>query len=319
MTHSHGERASASGQNQTRLIIVLALTSVYLAIEVLGSVLTGSLALLADAGHMFTDVFGLGMAVAAIRFAQRPATAGKTYGFYRTEILAALANAFLLFGVAVYILIEAWQRFQEPVAVESGPMLVIAVGGLVINLVSAWLLRGGVESSLNVRGAFLEVVADMLGSLGVILAALIIHFTGWWQADPLISVVIGLAILPRTWNLLKSVVDVLLEAAPAGMKLDEIQRAIVAVPGVTAVHDLHVWTITSGFIAMSAHLQATGRSSEDVLHDVQHVLRDRFEIEHATLQVESAEHADGGACCAPDPRCLVVGNVPGRAVRARGG
>jgi cobalt-zinc-cadmium efflux system protein len=309
--HDHGaalrptEGGSAAGHHQARLVAVLLLSTAYLLVEVVGGLLTGSLALLADAGHMLTDVLGLGMAVAAIQFAQRPATSDKTYGFYRAEILAALANGVVLIGVAAFILVEAWRRFQQPPEIDSGPMLLVAVGGLVVNLIGVWLLRGGASASLNVRGAFLEVVADLLGSVGVILAAVVISATGWWQADPLISIAIGLFILPRTWTLLKGVVDVLLEAAPAGMRLDEIQQAMAGVPGVVAVHDVHIWTITSGFVAMSAHVQASGRSSEDVLHDVQHVLREQFEIEHATLQVESAEHADGGACCAPDPRCLV--------------
>lgn len=325
MSHTHGHTAgapqgarSAGARNQSRLLIVLGLTLTYVVAEVVGGVFTHSLALLADAGHMFTDALGLGMALAAIRFAQRPATSQKTYGFYRTEILAALVNGMVLFGVAGYILVEAWQRFHDPPAVDALPMLVVACGGFLVTLAGVKLLQAGSEESLNVRGAFLEVLSDLVGAIGTIIAALVLLVTGWPYADPLVSVGIGLFILPRAWGLLKSVVDVLLEAAPTGTKVHDIQQAVCAVPGVASVHDLHVWTITSGFVAMSGHVQAQGRPSEDVLHDVQLLLRDRFKIEHATLQVESGDHADDGACCTADPRCLVVGDGPRRAVEAGG-
>jgi cobalt-zinc-cadmium efflux system protein len=298
-----------AGHNQRRLLMVLALTTVYMLAEVLGGLFTNSLALLADAGHMLTDVLGLAMALFAIRFAQRPATAAKTYGFYRTEILAALANSMLLFGIAGYILYEAWQRFRAPPEVNSLPMLLVAIGGLVVNLIGAKVLHGASGDSLNVRGAFLEVLGDLLGSIGVIVAAGTIYLTGWWPADPLISVGIGLFILPRTWSLLKSALDVLLEATPATIDLHQIESTLRAVAGVDSVHDLHVWTITSGFIAMSGHVAASGRSSADVLHDARMILREQFGIEHATLQVEAADHADDGACCTMDPRCLVVGSL----------
>jgi cobalt-zinc-cadmium efflux system protein len=307
-----GHRPTAAAQSQGRLFVVLLLTTAYMLVEVVGGLLTGSLALLADAGHMLTDVVGVAMALVAIRFAQRPATPGRTYGFYRMEILAAVANGVLLFGVAAYILYEAWQRFLEPPEIRSLPMLVVATGGLVVNLVSAKLLHAGAGESLNVQGAFLEVISDLLGSLGVIVAAVVIHFTGWWQADPIVSVVIGLFILPRTWRLMKGGLDVLLEATPAHIDVQQVQAAMAAVPGVTSVHDLHVWTITSGFVAMSGHVEARGRPSGDVLHDLQDLLRERFEIEHTTLQVESDDHVDDGACCQTDPRCLVPGSdLPG--------
>ena len=303
---------SAAGKSQRALLVVLGLTAAYTLAEVAGGLLTNSLALLADAGHMLTDVLGLAMALAAIRFAQRPATPAKTYGFYRAEILAALVNGVVLFGIAAYILYEAWRRFQRPAEVASLPMLAVAVGGLVVNLIGARLLHGGAGESLNVRGAFLEVLSDLAASLGVIAAAAIIAVTGWWQADPLISVGIGLFILPRTWRLLKGALDVLLEAAPAEMQVEQVQAAMEGVPGVRSVHDLHIWTITSGFVAMSGHVEAAGRRSAEVLHDLRVVLRDRFGIEHATLQVEQGEHADDGACCVTDPRCLVVGGrIPG--------
>jgi cobalt-zinc-cadmium efflux system protein len=191
-------------------------------------------------------------------------------------------------------------------------MLAIAVGGLVVNLVGMRLLHAASSESLNVKGAFLEVFSDLLGSIGVIVAASVIYLTGWTMADPLISALIGLFILPRTWGLLKTVIDVLLEATPRWVDVSRMQHAIEGVAGVASVHDLHVWTITSGFVAMSGHIQARGRSSEDVLHDVQDIVRDRFGIEHATLQVEAADHADGGACCSVDPRCLVAADAPRR-------
>jgi cobalt-zinc-cadmium efflux system protein len=304
---NEGSPSSSAARGQRRLLFVLGLTAIYLIAEVAAGLLTNSLALLADAGHMLTDVLGLGMALFAIRFAQRPATPAKTYGFYRAEILAALANSVLLFGVAGYIVYEASRRLQQPPEIDSLPMLVVALGGLVVNLIGAKLLHTGSRLSLNVQGAFLEVVSDLLGSLGVIVAAAIIYFTGWWLADPIISIVIGLFILPRTWRLLKSALDVLLEATPAHMNLADIEATMRAVPGVASVHDLHVWTITSGFVAMSGHVLADDRRSSDVLHDVQVMLRERFGIEHATLQVERIDHADDGACCMVDPRCLVAG------------
>lgn len=316
--HSHEERhggpseGSAAAGHRGRLSMVLILTTVYMLAEVIGGLWTGSLALMADAGHMLTDVFGLGMALAAIWFAQRPATAAKTYGFYRTEILAAVANGILLFGVAAYILFEAWRRFQEPAAINSVPMVVVAIGGLIVNLIGAKLLHGASEESLNARGAFLEVLSDLLGSIGVIVAAGIVYFTGWWQVDPIVSVLIGLFILPRTWGLLKSALDVLLEAVPSGVDLEAIESAMKAVPGVESVHDLHVWAITSGFIAMSAHVTGADRPSGEILHDVQTMLTEHFGIRHATLQVEAEDHADDGACCVADPRCLVIGGrIPG--------
>jgi cobalt-zinc-cadmium efflux system protein len=302
-----GHATSAAGQSQRRLLIVLGLTLVYVLAEVAGGLYTHSLALLANAGHMFTDAFGLGLAVAAINFARRSATPQKTYGFYRTEILAALANAILLILVSVYILFEAWQRLRQPPEVDALPMLIVAIGGLAVTLVGVKLLHAGSEESLNVRGAFLEVLSDLFGALGTIVAALVLLFTGWPWADVIASLFIGVLVLPRAWGLLKSVVEVLLEAAPAGMRVEEIQAALCQVPGVRSVHDLHLWTITSGFVAMSGHVEAVGRPSEDVLHDLQRLVRERFKIEHATLQVESADHADDGACCTADPRCLVVG------------
>lgn len=291
---------------------MLALTIAYVLAEVAAGLYTHSLALMADAGHLATDALGIGMALAAIRVAQRPATPAKTYGFYRAEILAALTNGVVLLGVAAYIFFEAWQRLRQPPAVDALPMLVVACGGLIVTLTGIRLLHAGSAESLNVKGALLEVLGDLLGALGTIVAALILLLTGWPLADPLVSAVIGLFILPRAWGLLRSVVDVLLEAAPEGADVPAIEAALRLVPGVAAAHDLHVWTITSGFVAMSGHLQARGRPSEDVLHDAQRLLKEHFKIEHATLQVEQGSHAEDGACCTVDPRCLAVG--PARSI-----
>jgi cobalt-zinc-cadmium efflux system protein len=306
-----------TNSSERRLVIVLVMTAAYMLAEVAGGFLTGSLALLADSGHLLGDVLGLAMAVAAIRFARRPATADKTYGFYRAEILAALVNSIALLGVAAWILYAAWQRLSEPVArVDALPMLVVACGGLVVTLVGVALLRGGAQESLNVRGAFLEVVGDLLGSIGTIFAALVILASGWTAADSIISALIGVFIVPRAWGLLRSVVDVLLESTPGHLNMPQIEAAMGAVPGVDSVHDLHIWTITSGFDAMSGHVRGLGRPSDDVLHDLRSMLRDRFGIAHVTLQVEAADHADDGACCITDPRCFVPKTVRMPAARA---
>jgi cobalt-zinc-cadmium efflux system protein len=310
--HPHIERnhASHAVDSERRLLIVLVITLLYMLAEVIGGLLTGSLALLADSGHMLGDVLGLVMAIAAIRFARRPATAGKTYGFYRAEILAALVNSIALILVAAWILFAAWQRLNESgelPRVDALPMLVVASGGLVVTLVAVALLHRGAQHSLNVRGAFLEMLGDLLGSIGTIVAALIILQTGWTPADALISALIGVFIIPRAWGLLRSVVDVLLESTPRHLDMRQIEAAMRAIPGVESVHDVHLWSITSGFDAMSGHVRANGRSSEEVLHDLVSMLRGRFGIEHVTLQVESADHADDGACCVADPRCFVPG------------
>jgi len=309
--HDHGHATpagphahDASASNQRRLLVVLGLTTAYLLAEVVGGLLTGSLALLADAGHMLADMFGLTMSLAALRIAARPATARNTFGFHRAEILAAVANAVLLLGIAGVVLYEAWHRFSEPEPVASVPMLFVAAGGLIVNMIGFKVLHGAAHQSLNLRGALLEVVADMLGSVGAILAAITIMLTGWYQADPLVSVLVALFILPRAWTLLRSGLDVLLEATPAHLDLANIVGAMQQTPGVATVHDVHAWTISSGYVAMSAHVQASGRPSSDVLHDLQTLLRENLHVDHVTLQVESADHMDDGACCIMDPRCL---------------
>ncbi|MBA2527057.1 MAG: cation transporter [Pyrinomonadaceae bacterium] len=285
MGHSHTH--SAAGKNKRRLAIVLGLTTAYLIAEVVGGLLTHSLALLADAGHMLTDVAGLAMALLAIQFAERPATPERTYGFYRVEILAALTNAVVLIGISVYILYEAYQRFRNPPEVGSGAMLAVAAVGLVVNIIGIYLLRAASEESLNMKGAYFEVMSDMLTSIGVIAAALIMLTTGWYYADPLISAGIGLFILPRTWLLLRDAVGVLLEGTPTDVNLATLREAIRTVPGVADVHDLHVWSLTSGVNAMSVHAVLADHGLHDeVLAAVQKKVTSEFKIAHATVQVE---------------------------------
>lgn len=276
--------------HRRRLGLVLGLTSAYLAVEVAGAFITGSLALLADAGHMLTDVGGLALALFAIWFGQRPATPEKTYGYYRTEILAALANAAALFLIAGYIFYEAYRRFQAPPEVQGGLMLIVAGVGLVVNLLGIWLLRAGAGESLNVQGAFLEVVSDTLSSIGVLIAGAVVLTTGFYLIDPIFSVLIGLFILPRTWRLLGQALNVLLEGTPSRINLAEVRRGMLAVPGVRDVHDLHIWTITSGFEAMSGHVRIDGIADRRrLLEELQRLARDRFSIEHVTIQFEEED------------------------------
>jgi cobalt-zinc-cadmium efflux system protein len=289
-SESSGHNHSAAHQSVGRLRAVLALTLAYLAVEIVGGVLTGSLALIADAGHMLTDVAGVSMALLAIWFAARPATPEKTYGYYRLEILAALTNGFLLFGVAGYILFEAFRRFSQPPDVLGLPMLGVAGVGLVVNITSAYLLLHGQKNSLNMRGAFLEVVSDMLGSVAVIIAGLVILLTGFNLVDPIASVVIGLFILPRTWALMNEAVHILLEGAPKGVDLATVRQHVLETPGVADVHDLHAWTITSGMNVISAHVVIERAvSQEQVLDDLCRCLSDDFDIEHSTFQIESTD------------------------------
>jgi len=285
MAHDH---TSAALKHRKRLLVALALTASYMLVEAITGILTNSLVLVADAGHMLTDVAGLSLALVAIWFAQRPATRTKTFGYYRAEILAALVNALLLFGVSGYIFFEAYQRLREPPDVPSIPLLAVASIGLAVNLVSARLLMSGAAQSVNVRGAFLEVVSDILGSIGAIAAGVIILTTGWRYADPLFAAGVGLFILPRTWHLLKVSLDVLLEGTPAHIEIGDVQQTMLGVPGAQSVHDLHVWTVTSGFIALSGHVQVSDDVDRDaLLVRLRETLSNRFDIDHVTIQVEN--------------------------------
>jgi len=288
--HTHVPRAGR--RHLGPLTIAFGLVALFMVVEVAAGFLTGSLALISDAGHMATDALGLAMAMAAIVAADRAATGrSHTYGLYRLEILAALANAVLLFAIAGYVIYEAARRVQEPIEVLTTPMVVVAVLGLVVNVIGWRLLRSGARESINLKGAYLEVIADLAGSIGVIAAALIMIMTGWAYADPLFAALIGLFILPRAWRLGHQALRVLVQAAPTGLDLDSIRRDLSAVPGVVDVHDLHVWTLTSDMDVATVHLMTgDGTDPHPVLDQARSILQDLYHITHATLQVEPDTH-----------------------------
>ncbi|MEJ6781558.1 cation diffusion facilitator family transporter [Aminobacter sp. Piv2-1] len=270
-----------------RLWIALGLAGSFMVAEVVGGVLTGSLALISDAAHMLTDAMALAIALLAIRVGRRPADILRTYGYARFEILAAAFNALLLLGVAFYILYEAYKRLYEPAEIASLGMLAIAVVGLMVNLVAMRILTGHKDKSLNVKGAYLEVWADMLGSIGVIAGAGLIWLTGWEWVDSVVAVGIGFMVFPRTWVLLKECVNILLEGVPPGMSLAEVEQTIVAVPGVASVHDLHLWAITQSKASLSAHaVLAEGADAETVRRAIEAQLQQKFDLHHTTLQLE---------------------------------
>jgi cobalt-zinc-cadmium efflux system protein len=290
MAHDHGT-ARAGARHARRLWIAFALIVGFLVVQIVVGLVTGSLALLSDAGHMATDALGLGMALAAITAANRTVHARhRTFGLYRLEILAALANAVLLFLVAGYVVIEAARRLGDPPHIDSLPVFVVGVIGLCVNGVAFVLLRHGAAESLNVRGAYYEVVADTLGSIGVIVAAVVMAATGWGWVDPVVGAAIGLFILPRAWRLGGEAVRVLVQAAPAGTDLDAISTALSGIEGVDGVHDLHVWTLTSDMDVLTAHIAVNdGAASQIVLHRARTLLAEQFGLSHATLQVETAD------------------------------
>jgi cobalt-zinc-cadmium efflux system protein len=283
--HSHAVHHHHAGAN---LKIALAITATFLVAEFLGALYTNSLALLADAGHMLTDVAALSLSLFAIRFASRRATPRMTYGFHRVEILAALVNGVFLVLVALYIFYEAFNRFKTPEVVKADWMLVVAVIGLLANLTSAWVLFGKHHESLNVRGAFFHVLTDALGALGAILASIAILVGGYTLADPLISIVVAVLILWSSWIVIRDAVDILLEGTPAHINIVSLREQLCGVNGVGSVHDLHVWTLTSGVLAMSCHIVAENESDNrtDLLARVNGVARERFHIDHTTIQIE---------------------------------
>jgi len=294
--HGHGhaiEPASASGRYVRSLAIALGVGAGFMVLEFVVGFTTGSLALISDAAHMFTDVLGVGMALTAIILARRSRpTISRTFGLYRAEVLAALANAVLLFGVAGYVLVEAVGRIGDPPAVPGLPVLLAATAGLVANLVSFAVLRSGAKESLNVRGAYLEVLADLVGSVGVLISGALTLLTGWRYADPIIGVAIGLFVLPRTWTLARRALRILFQHAPQGVDVGAVNAELSALPGVADVHDLHIWTLTSGMEVASAHLTlAPPAKQSDVLAEAQNLLASRYAIEHATLQVEAPQCA----------------------------
>lgn len=271
------------------------LTSVFLIAEVIGGLITNSLALLSDAAHMGTDVIALAISLFAVRMSRKPPDAKRTYGFARMEAIGALVNGGMLFLVAGYILWEAVGRFRQPPDVASTGMLVIAALGLVVNLISMRLLKAGSGDSLNVKGAYLEVWADMLGSVGVIGGAIIIMLTGWTLADPIIAVLIGLWVLPRTWTLLRAAGGVLMQSVPAGMDLDKVRDMMLAHPGIAKVHDLHVWALGSKEPVLTAHIILSDETqpADAVRQSLSKTLTDAFDIEHVTLQVDTSTVAEG--------------------------
>ncbi|QFU86462.1 cation diffusion facilitator family transporter [Amycolatopsis sp. YIM 10] len=293
--HGHGQvpPTGASGRYVKALTAALLIGAVFMVLEFAVGFATSSLAMISDAAHMFTDVLGVGMALTAILLARRSGpTFSRTFGLYRAEVLAALANAVLLFGVAGYVLYEATTRITDPPEVPGLPVMIVAAVGLGANVVSFLLLRDGAKESINVRGAYLEVMADMIGSFGVLLSGLITLTTGWRYADPIIGVAIGLFVLPRTWTLARRALRILFQHAPHGVDVGRISEELSALPGVADVHDLHVWTLTSGMEVASAHLTIESAAEHsDVLVEAQNLLAGTYGIEHATLQVEPSESA----------------------------
>lgn len=285
--HDHTQHTRATGARA--LAWTLALVGTFAVVEIVGGILTGSLALLADAGHMLSDGLSLALALFAIWLGRRPATPTRSFGYRRAEILAAFVNGLTLVAVAVWILVEAYRRLDDPPEVTGGWMLAVAAAGLAVNLVGAAILLGSGRESLNVEAAFRHVVADALGSIGVIVAALVIVTTGWLVVDPLVSAVIAALVLASAVGVLRESTHVLLEGTPPGMRGTDVEQAVLAVPGVASVHDLHVWSITSGFVALSAHvLVRPGEDCHARRRDVERALADRFGITHTTLQVEHA-------------------------------
>ena len=290
--HAHHRHDRASGSRR-RLSVVLVLTAVYMVAEVLGGWWTGSLALLADAGHMLADVAALALALMAVWFGARPATSSKTFGYHRLEILAALINGVALVLISLFIFYEAYHRWAAPPEVKSTQMILVASGGLLINIVCAWVLHGDRKDDLNVRGAWLHVVGDALGSVGAILAGALMSIYGWYTADPLFSVLIGLLVVWSSWHLIRESTNVLLEGTPAHINLAAVEDAILETDGVENVHDLHIWTITSGREALSAHvIHAYSTSQPELLKELRTKLHDRFGVDHLTIQMETPDFED---------------------------
>lgn len=291
--HTHGGQGHSHGAdaNARQLGTALVLTGSFLVVEVIYGFVSGSLALLSDAGHMLTDVMALALSLFALRIGRRAADVRRTFGYRRAEILAAAVNAAALFAIGLYILVEAYLRLREPVTVQTTPMLIVATLGLIVNLISARILAGGAEGSLNVRSAYLEVMGDLLGSVAVIVGAILIRLTGLAWIDPVLGAGIGLWVLPRTWTLLKSSVNVLLEGAPEGLDLGRLRADLGALPGVEEVHDLHVWSVTTGEHSLTAHLVCP-QPPADLLAQV-HEVAESHGIGHSTVQIEPPDTHTG--------------------------
>jgi len=294
MTEKNTQTISAASKHKKNLLIVVLLSGTYLIAEVIGGILTNSLALLADAAHMLTDVVGLLLAFIAIKIGERKADPKKTYGYYRTEILAAVINAVVLLGISLYVLYEAYKRFQNPPEVQSKSMLIVAGIGLVVNIVGMMILRKDSEASLNMKGAYFEVLSDMLTSVGVMIAGVIMLTTNWYYADPLISAAIGFLIFPRTWRLLKEAVNVLLESTPKDVDIVKLRTSLEQIPGVKSLHDLHVWSLTSGVNAMSAHVvKDSTKIQNELLKALTDETMNNFKITHTTFQIEEDGYEEG--------------------------
>jgi cobalt-zinc-cadmium efflux system protein len=302
---SIASRAECAHLNQSsptpvpRLWVVLGLTGTFMVLEVVGGWLSGSLALLADAGHMLTDVGALALSLLTAWIAQRPADANKSYGYLRWEILAALVNGAALFGIAGWVVVEAMQRIQHPGPIRSGLFLAIAAAGLVVNLISLGMLHNTRDGSLNARGAYLHVMSDALGSVGALAAAAIIWLTGWTPADPIASIALSLLILAGAWRLLRESTDILLDAVPRHVAMADVQRRILGVPGVAAVHDLHVWTVVNGVVAMSGHAVVPELDSHPGVLDGIRTEMAGLGIGHVTIQLEVADECEEVRATAP--------------------
>jgi cobalt-zinc-cadmium efflux system protein len=287
-------------QSKSRLSSVLAMICGFMLIELITAFFSHSLALFADAGHMLTDVGAILLALLAIWFAAKPATAEKTYGYYRSEILAGFINALVLVGVSVFILMESYQRLKQPPEVAPIPVFCVALLGLMVNAISLKLLEDCKTDSINTRAAYLEILGDSLISLGVMASSIIVYFTHWYAADPIVSGLIGLLILPRTWLLLSECTNILMEGTPGHIDLAALRKSLLALEGVIEVHDIHVWTITSGLDSMSGHVRIDPNArAEDVLDRVTKILKDDFQLHHTTIQVEQASCEGKMDACAP--------------------
>ncbi len=302
-SHSHTGSAEQAAGNRRRLAFALSLTAVYMVAEIVGGYVANSLALLADAGHMFSDVAALGLSLAAVGWSQRPATTARTYGFHRAEILAAFINGAALLVVAVFIAIEAWERISKPEEINAALMVGVATGGMVINLINLRILSGGKNDNLNIRGAWLHVMADTLGSFGAIIAGLSILIFGWVWADPIASLLITALVVYSAWGLLRETLDVLMQSVPRHIALEDVITTLEEQPGVVDVHDLHIWSLTSGRHIATTHLVVSGQvDPQTVMSGARKTLSERFDIHHCTIQVESSDSRISCNPCDPPAR-----------------
>lgn len=288
--HNHSHAPTVSAKHRGRLQVVFAITFVIFLSEIIGAILSHSLVLLADAGHMLADTGGIALALFAIWAASKPPSEKRTFGYQRAEILAAAFNALILLGLSAFIIIQGIMRLMEPPQVDTGLMVAFGILALAGNSLALFLLQSGQKESLNVHGAFLEVLSDLLGAAAVIVAAVVIHYTGWYEADAVASLFIGILIVPRTIRLLKESFDVLLEATPRHIDLGKVREHLLGIPGVVDAHDLHAWLITSGMPVLSAHIVVADPAERNMLHKLQECLKDHFDVEHSTFQIEASAH-----------------------------